>query len=159
MGHDWLFFQLKGQRIHQDASFGFCKRCGISSFGDKVTPCPPWSSTTEGETKTNRKLEAGEVEQLEEVLGLIVDGLKHEGPHWGLLKLIQGKLSGLLIQKREGLNEELAAPPSMPKGSTESKIQQWSILCNKCRKVFHKRIDLRGGESFVFTCLHCNTGF
>ncbi len=91
--------------------FNLCLTCGLAvtalnEFGN----CPPWSTTDEGETKTNRAHEAGVVKRfqiriqlLEDLLNTATEKKMDAIPIAALQMLIQSLEQ--LIQKYEGLDQ------------------------------------------------------
>lgn len=84
-----------------------CWNCGINVIPANRDSCPPWSSTGEGITDTNRTYEAGEVKILS-MLKLSAEKLWQESKeldtHCNIIGLSAEILSliEILIQKRDG---------------------------------------------------------
>lgn len=102
-GHIWC--------TGQDTEVQVCSKCGsakLKNFGAcpvMYERCPPWKISTAGgkNTKTNRAIEAGEVEELKIILDLVRNGICTKGNRrvadlWDAEMRLEK-----LIQKREGL--------------------------------------------------------
>lgn len=102
-GHDWYYYGLLRESI--------CNNCGIFKVkANEDANCPPWSSTGEGYTETNRGHEAGEVNAIKFILNLVDQAeeflYKDYSKACGIeLIRIRNALMEL-IQKREGLNKK-----------------------------------------------------